>query len=156
MSLKVTNNSPKLRIIKERLNDVLNSLPFERRDILLVGGIVRYITGIVDYYRDIDVMVHDDFEMPYGIFNMYGGVKITNALNTEIDIWKLRDHIIMCSDFSQVEETWRLSWDALYYDVEKDILYDKYFDRHLAINFANPIKKVEEKYINLKLSRYEI
>ena len=147
-----------MNVNKKRLNEILNNLPFDNRDILLVGGVVRYITEIENDYRDIDVIVNNSFVIPNNIeykINMYYGIKLLYN-NIEIDIWKLKNHIIPCDSFEEIQETWRLSIDALYYDVEKNVLYDKYFDKSLKINWNNPIKDVEKKYINLKLSRFQI
>lgn len=38
-------------IIQIRLEEILNSLPFPDRDILLCGGSVKYICGIKNYYK---------------------------------------------------------------------------------------------------------
>lgn len=147
-----------MNVNKKRLNEILNNLPFDNRDILLVGGVVRYITEIENDYRDIDVIVNNSFVIPNNIeykINMYYGIKLLYN-NMEIDVWKLKNHIIPCDNFEEIQETWRLSIDALYYDVEKDVIYDKYFDKSLKINWSNPIKDVEKEYINLKLSKFQI
>lgn len=139
-------------IIQIRLEEILNSLPFPDRDILLCGGSVKYICGIKDYYNDIDVIVKNNF-IPKGKYetNIYGGFKMNR-----IDIWQLKNHIIPCENFEEVQETWLLSCQAIYYDVEKNKLYDKYYNENLQINFSRNILPVEKEYINLKLREWNV
>lgn len=139
-------------IIQIRLEEILNLLPFPNRDILLCGGAVKYICGFKDYYNDIDVIVKNDF-VPKGEYetNIYGGFKVRN-----IDIWQLKNHIIPCKTFEEIQETWLLSCQAIYYDVEKNKLYDKYYNENLQINFNRDILPIEKKYINLKLREWNV
>jgi hypothetical protein len=148
-----------MTINKNRLNKVLSYLPFYDKNILLLGGTVRYICDIQNDFRDIDLIVYNEFQFDNikcdCKTNIYGGRKYINK-GKEIDIWTLGTHIIPCEIWSDVQETWRLSIDALYYHVATDTLYDKYFSRNLQINFKYSLKDSEKIYINYKLSKFKI
>lgn len=151
-----------MTILKNRLAQILTYLPstiFDTKSILLCGGAVRYICGIEDTFRDIDVIVDNDFDterLPdLRILNRYGGIKF-KVNDKEIDLWKLRNHIIFCNTFDDVQETWLIASDALYLLVNDDgtiKLYDKYYKPYPEINFEREISDVEKKYINYKLKR---
>lgn len=139
-------------IIQTRLKEILSLLPFLDRDILLCGGSVKFIYGIKDYYNDIDVIVKNDFvpKCKYET-NIYGGFKIG-----KIDVWQLKNHIIPCETFEEVQETWLLSCQVIYYDVEKNKLYNKYYNENLQINFDRKISSIQKEYINLKLREWKV
>lgn len=147
-------------IIKDRLNYILSKLPFKERDILFCGGVVRYITGEQDTFRDIDIIVKDDSAIYfYGVkkppvVNLYGGTKVITDDGIEIDVWSLGHHIIPCKSFEEVENTWLLSCDAIYYNVEEDKLYCKNYNKHPLVNWSRHISDIEKDYINTKLQKF--
>lgn len=145
----------------ERLKEVISYLDefIGTEQVLICGGAVRYLCGIDDSFRDIDVIVRDDFDLNNlpedQTVNRYGGHKF-KIKDKEIDLWKLKDHIIPCSNFRSVQETWLISSDALYYLIgggDQYILYDKYYKPYPEINFSREIKDCEKDYINYKLKR---
>lgn len=142
---------------KKRLDEVLSYVPIDTDDFMLCGGTVRYIYGIQDTFRDVDIIVNNDFDvseinLPY-TKNMYGGYKFLNG--KEIDVWKLKNHKIPCKNFDEVENTWLISIDAIFYHIGNHKLYNKYFSRSIKINWQNFTEK-DKEYLNLKLGRFHI
>lgn len=137
--------------VQSYLQDIVDT-----NNCLFIGGIVRYIYGIDTDFRDIDIIVPDDFDfskLPSDqTVNMYGGHKFV-IQDKEIDLWKLKDHIIPCKAFKDVQETWLIASDALYYHHGSNTLYEKYYRPYPVINFNRDIKDCEKTYINYKLEK---
>lgn len=146
-----------LNIDKVKLKDIQEKyLDFINCDYLLCGGVVRYLVGLESDFRDIDLIVTNGFKMPKELkytTNMYGGFK-TNKNDKEIDIWELKNHVIPCDDFDEVQYTWLISYDAIFYRPLKDILYDKFFSKEpIKLNKDRLINNTEMNYLKMKIEK---